>query len=472
MGSPRGTQRAASHRAARWAVLVLFLLLGRSGWAQAVSGVEGEVTCPDPPIYGEISKRPVPDYDGRGSPPKGCGDLIWIPRALLAPFYLVAEYALRQPIGATATAAEQNNWPSWLFNIFTFGPEHQGGIFPTFFIDFNLRPSVGLHFFWNSFLAANNRITADVAYGGTQWVSIAVGDRYAFSSTESIAVQVRWNRRPDSLYYGIGSSVTNTFPSRVGSDSVAGIVSYTKNVSRAVELDATAAIKRLVYQPYTCCNDPSLQQRVQAGQLPPPPGYQQNYTATSLDLRAIFDTRPQRPESQSGFRATVGVRPGVDVGQGIDGSWIRYGAQVEGFWDVTGKARVLSLGLTALFVDPFGGSTIPFTELISLGGVEPMVGFNPGRLLDRSALVAQLGWHWPVFAYLDGVASVSFGNVFDANLSNFSFSLLRLGAELGVRTTGLGNSSFQLVFGIGTETFQNGLQLTGFRFNFGVVYGL
>jgi len=469
----RGRQHAGRYRPARWAVLALALLGARCASAQVVTSTESDsFPCPSASASGDAPKRSVPDYDGRGPAPKGCGDLIWIPRFLLAPFYLVAEYALRTPIGAGATAAEQNHWPSWLFSVFAFGPDHKGGIFPTFFIDFNLRPSVGLHFFWGDFLASGNRITADLAYGGTQWVSIALGDRYTFSPTDSIAFQVGWNRRPDSLYYGIGSTVLNTYQSRVGSDSVFGTVSYTKNITRALELDATAAIRRLVYQPYACCGDPSLQQRVEAGQLPPPPGYQQNYTATSLDVRAILDTRPERPEPQSGLRATVGVRPGVNVGSGIDGSFIRYGAQVEGFWDVTGKARVLSLGLTALFVDPFGSSTVPFTELISLGGVEPFVGFNPGRLLDRSALVAQLGWHWPVFAYLDGVASVSFGNVFDAHLSNFSFPLLRLGAELGVRTQGLGASSFQLVFGVGTETFQNGLQLTGFRFAFGVVYGL
>jgi len=453
-----------------WRLLALALLAG--GSARAAEDWVAE----QPPCTGtgpvDLNRRPMPDYDGRGPEPEGCKALIWIPRFLLSPLYLVTEYALRQPIGAGATEAEKNNWPTYLINILEFGPNREGGIFPTFFIDFNLRPSVGLHFFWNDFLAKGNRITSDAAYGGTQWVSLAVGDIYKFSDTESLSGQLRWNRRPDSLYYGIGSSTLNTYQSRVGSDVILGIVTYKMLLAKLVELETAASIKRTIYQNYSCCGDPSLQQRVEAGQLPPPPGYQQNYTATAVNVKAVVDTRPPRPEPQSGIRATVGLRPGVDVGKGIDGVWLRYGAQVEGFWDVTGKARVLSLGITALFVDPLGSSTVPFTELISLGGVEPFVGFNPGRLLDRSALVAQLGWHWPVFAYLDGVASVSFGNVFDAHLQNFSFSLLRLGAELGLRTTGTGSSTFEIVFGVGTETFANGLQTTGFRFAFGVVYGL
>ncbi|HMK74455.1 MAG TPA: BamA/TamA family outer membrane protein [Myxococcaceae bacterium] len=454
-----------------WRLLALALLTGGPASAQN-EWVAEEPSPPCPSNSTDPLKRPRPDYDGRGPEPEGCEALIWIPRALLAPLYLVEEYALRQPVGAGATYAEQHPLPKWVTSLFRFGPNDEGGIFPTFFFDFNVRPSVGLHFFWNNFLATGNRISADAAYGGTQWVTLAVGDIYNFSPTESLSGQVRWNRRPDSLYYGIGSSTTNTYESRVGSDVILGIVTYKTLVAKRLELETTATIKRTVYQPYSCCGDPSMQQRVEAGQLPPPPGYLLNYTATSVNVRAVYDTRPPRPEPQSGFRATLALRPGLDVGQGIDGTWLRYGAQLEGFWDVTGKARVLSLGITALFADPLGSSLLPFTEYISLGGVEPFVGFNPGRLLDRSALVAQLGWHWPVFAYVDGVASVSFGNVFDAHLQNFSFSLLRLGAELGLRTTGTGSSTFELVFGVGTETFQNGLQLTGFRFAFGVVYGL
>ena len=66
-----------------------------------------------------------------------------------------------------------------------------------------------------------------------------------------------------------------------------------------------------------------------------------------------------------------------------------------------------------------------------------------------------------------------FGNVFDAHLSNFRWDLLRLSAELGVRTAAsLGKSSFQMVFGVGSEPFSSGLRLTSFRFALGVTYGL
>ena len=156
--------------------------------------------------------------------------------------------------------------------------------------------------------------------------------------------------------------------------------------------------------------------------------------------------------------------------QGVAGAW---GAVAGAVSDVTGKGRILSLGVLALFADPLGSQPVPFTDLVVIGGTEPFVGFLKGRLRDRSALGAQLSWRWPVFAYIDGVAGVGFGNVFDAHLSNFRWDLLRLSAELGIRTAAaLGPSNFQFVIGIGTEPFNQGLRLTSFSLAFGVTYAL
>ena len=185
-----------------------------------------------------------------------------------------------------------------------------------------------------------------------------------------------------------------------------------------------------MFREYSCCGDPTLTQRVERGELPPPPGFQENTTAAGLSFRGSFDTRA--PDvNRSGIRVGVAVAPSVDVTRGFDRSWIQYGAGIEGSWDVNGRGRILSLGVLAQFADPLGSQPVPFTELVTVGGAEPFVGFLRGRLRDRSAIGAQLSWRWPVFAYIDGVAGVSFGNVFDAHLQNFRWDLLRLSAELG-----------------------------------------
>jgi hypothetical protein len=411
------------------------------------------------------------DFRGQADPPPTAGDvLIWVPRIILLPGYLVTEYVVRVPLGALSTTAEKNDWPQWLFNFFAFGPEHRGGIFPTFFIDFGLRPSIGLHFFWNDTFVENNKFTADVAWGGDDWITLAVADRYSFNEADSLAIGARWARRPDNLYYGIGPEIDTDLRTRYGTDVVSGGIEYV-HARRGLEIKAGARLDRTVFRDYFCCNDPTLAQRVAAGELPAPPGFQENTTAASIPLRVLIDTRPSGPTHRSGVRLGAELAPAIDVTRGSDRSWLRYGATVQGFWDITGKGRVLGLGGWAGFVDPLGDQPVPFTNLVTLGA-DPFAGFVTGSLRDRSALAVQLSYNWPVFIFLDGVAAVSFGNVFDAHLRNFDLDLLRMSAELGVRTRGTGNSSFQIIIGFGTETFRQGFTLATFRFSFGVTYAL
>ena len=76
-----------------------------------VQTLPAEASSPEP---GEPTpRREVPDYRQLEPEPTSAGDvLIWVPRVLLIPAYLVTEYALRVPVGAAATEAERSNWPA------------------------------------------------------------------------------------------------------------------------------------------------------------------------------------------------------------------------------------------------------------------------------------------------------------------------------------------------------------------------
>ncbi|HET6981500.1 MAG TPA: hypothetical protein VFI53_05125 [Myxococcaceae bacterium] len=461
---------------ARILALLLLLLLGVKAFAEPVEAPSPPVSQESPedaPLADGTSQRSVPDYRGRKPPPTTTGDvLIWGPRVILFPAYLVTNYVIRAPVGGLATEAEKHNWGNAVFDFFAFGPDHKLGIFPVFLFSFGFRPSVGAHFFWDDAFAAGNNFTTDVAYGGSNWITVGLGDRYHFSKDSSLAVEARWDRRPDSLFYGIGSEVSDTFRSRWGSDHVEGSVTYIQVVHRVLRLDAKARIYRTIFRDYECCNDPTIQQRVDAGDYATPPGYGENTTAAELSFKAVLDTRPP-VGNRSGFRVGVSAAPGVDVIRGFDRSWIHYGGGIEGSWDVTGTGRVLSLGVIAMFADSLGSQPVPFYELVTVGGAEPFTGFLKGRLRDRSAIGAELSWRWPVFPYLDGVAAVGVGNVFDQHLNNFRFDRLRLNAELGIRTAAaLGASTFQFIVGIGSEPFDQGLRITSFSLAFGVTYAL
>ena len=437
---------------------------GSSNVSLAAAAVDGGTS------EGPLRERA--DFRGQADPAPNTGDvLIWVPRVVLFPAYLATEYVVRVPLGALATTAEKNDWPTWLFNFFAFAPDNRGGVFPTFFFDFGLRPSIGLHFFWDDTFVRDNKFTADVAWGGSNWITLALGDRYKFNEADSLAIGARWARRPDNLYYGIGPEIDTDLKTRYGTDVISGGIQYRHSV-RGFEVEVNPRLDRTIFRDYSCCSDPTLNERVAAGQLPPPPGFNENTTAASIPIRVLVDTRPTGPTHRSGIRVGAELAPAVDVTRGFDRSWLRYGATVQGFWDVTGTGRVLSLGVWAGFVDPLGSQPVPFTNLVTLGGNDPFAGFVAGSLRDRSATAVQLSYMWPVFIFLDGVAGVSFGNVFDAHLRGFDFDLLRMSAELGVRTRDTGNTSFQLLVGIGTQTFRQGFAVATFRFSFGVTYGL
>jgi hypothetical protein len=115
-------------------------------------------------------------------------------------------------------------------------------------------------------------------------------------------------------------------------------------------------------------------------------------------------------------------------------------------------------------------SEVPFTELTTLGGAEPMRGFVPGRLLGRSNAVADLAYRWPIWIWLDGSMHAEVGNVFDAHLSGFEPKLLRWSASLGVESAGTPDTGIQLLVGVGSETFDSGGKVNSFRLVFGTTH--
>jgi outer membrane protein assembly factor BamA len=160
----------------------------------------------------------------------------------------------------------------------------------------------------------------------------------------------------------------------------------------------------------------------------------------------------------------VGGEHDGDLRDGGRDGWVKYGGALTGAVDLDGHHRVLSLTGFVLFVDPMRRDVvIPFTELASLGGLQPMRAYLAGRLIDRSAFVTTLEYRWPVWAVLDGSIKAELGNVFDARLNDFALDLLRFSGSIGVETSGASDNPLQILFGVGSETFAQGGQIDSFR---------
>lgn len=426
-----------------------------------------------PPEKARAIKRPLPDYDGRPEPTTAGDVLLWVPRLVVSPLYLTSEYLIRKPLGGLIIGVENNRVVQKALYVFTFAGASKIGFVPTFLVDFGFLPSVGVYFFWDDALVPHNHVRVHFGTWGIDWLKIGVTDRYDVGENASAAMRFSYSRRMDNLFFGLGPDSNEDLKSRYGATTVDVGPNYEMKVAPTLMMRTAVGFRDTSFSEGTCCLNLPVQQRIRAGQLAEPPRLADGYTAGYQRAELAFDTRSKRPAPQSGIRIAADGEPAFDVSRRAGNSWLRYGGTAGAFWDVTGKARVLSLSASARFVDPMQGegTQIPFTELVTLGGDGLMRGFLPGRLIDRSAAVATLAYQWPIWVFLDGSLQASVGNVFGAGLKDFETKKLRLSTGFGFRTNNSPDHQFEVLAGFGTNTFENGAAITSFRLAVGATRG-
>jgi hypothetical protein len=409
-------------------------------------------------------KRAVPDYDGRGVAPTTPGDVaLWIPRIVFSPLYLTSEYIIRRPLGALVTAAERSHLPTVLYNFFTFGPDHKAGFAPIALLDFGFNPSVGVYAFWDDAFVKGNDLHAHGSTWGADWLAGSLTDRIHFHGKDTVSLNLTAVRRPDLAYFGTGPRSLQSSLSRFGEDRVEGGAALDVRLWRASRVETAIGVRAVSLYDGHYGSDLNIEQRAASGAFPLPDGFDRGYTAEYNRVVLALDSRRPRPAPGSGVRLELAAEQGNDVRPAPGSGWIRYGATAAGFYDVSDHGRVISLSLAALFADPLGGRSIPFTELVSLGGDKPMPGFWWGRLVDRSAAVATAEYRWPIGPFVDGLMQAAVGNVFGEHLNDVTPSLLRFSGAVGLATAGSPDSSVQVLIGFGTETFEQGGQVDSIR---------
>lgn len=414
------------------------------------------------------AKRAVPDYDGRGKKAETTEEaLLWIPRVLVAPLYLFTEYLVRRPIGAVVSAIERDKVTQRLVYILTIGPKSNIGISPSLYYDYGRQPAVGAYVWWDDAGSKRNVVRGYFATWGEPLITATLADRWELGPGTATSMRVAYTHRTDNLFYGLGPDTTNRTASRFESTTFEGGPTYEQKY-----FSASAGVRDVRYADGTCCDAPSLFDRLRKGQLPSPPRLlDKGYTSIFQTVNVAFDTRTSRRET--GARVGASGAPSFDVSETPGQSWFRYEASATGSWDIAKSGRVLSLGANAMFVDPLlgGARGTPFTELVSLGGAGPMRGFLPGRLVGRSAAVATLDYEWPIWSFLDGAIQGAIGNVFGAGLKGFDLEKMRMSAVFGIRSNSSRDHVFELLTGFGTETFAQGARATSFRLAFGATRG-
>ncbi len=417
---------------------------------------------------------------------------IWVPRVIFSPLYLVSEFVIRRPLGWLVSTAEEEEIPQKLIDLFTFGPDNNIGIIPTGLIDFGFRPSVGVYFFWNDFLVRNNKLRARAATGGTDWFLLNLADRVSLDRHHEIGVRAEFSSRPDWSFHGLGPE-SREEEARYKATQLDVGFRYDAKLWRSSGLASWVGVRDVKFDATRgAFDDPTVADEIARGRYTAPPGLDDGYTVLKSGVEAALDTRPERNLEDAPMASDFVPAPGSGVRlqlRGEQGSglreiqpvvataprnyhWLKYGATLGGFVDLTGDQRLIGLSLIADFADPLEeNGTIPFTEQVTLGGARPMRGFLEGRLVDRSSAVAQLSYEWPIWVWLDGAMHYSVGNVFGEHLDGLEAKRLRQSFGMGIRAAGSRDHAFEMLLAFGTDTFERGGEIESVRFVLGATSG-
>jgi hypothetical protein len=408
-------------------------------------------------------KRELPDYDGRGNTDAKNLDVLWLPRVLLSPLYFVHEYFVRRPIGTAFTAAERVHLNKGIERVLYLDANRDVMWFPTFFYDFGMLPSAGLSLHANHAFARDNTIHVHAATWGAHWIAAHVDDRTTWGggAFEQLAHVELW-RRTDLLFYGVGPDVTEATKARYGLLHLDANETVTRRFASESAFALTAGVRGNALRGGTAFDDPSLSDLIASGATMAPPGYDQSHFTVYGRAALRIDSRAARPRSGTGVYLELHGEQHLDV-ESAD-AWLRYGGETGVAFDLAGRQRNLKLLVATEFVDPIGRmSDVPFYELAQLGGDDSMAGFLLGWMNGRSVATAGIAYTWPVWTLLDAQLRVAVGNAFDAHLTGLAPKKLRLSADLGVTTIFARETGLQLLVGVGTETFEQGGNITSVR---------
>ena len=403
-------------------------------------------------------KRPVPRYDGRAPATPSAGEvLVWVPRAIFFPVHVVLEYGLRWPVVKLITVAEKHHLPDRVKEWFTFN-QGRAGLFPTFFFDFGLSPSLGLYFYHHDLGVRGNDLVLRAGVWPTGgWLHLAGQDSFPVFDNDAGAATVgaEFTYRPDRVFNGLGPDpvVSKRFFRLRRAEAEVGLRAVLRDLNRV------ALALRYSNTRITDGQTPS----VAAASSPfaadldrQAPGFGKTHNLIQLDVRLELDTRsPERVRTPgSGLRLELFSSAGLDPGD-VELSLLRYGGEAAAFVDLSGVNHVLALRLYCELLEPFGDRAIPITERIVLGGSEHLRGFLEGWFRGDSALVTTLDYRYPVHTLVDANLFFSLGNVFVGRFEALHAKRLAASWGVGLRTNASREVSFDLLVAFGTNRLEH-----------------
>jgi hypothetical protein len=427
----------------------------------AISWLPSPATADDSPITDsaqtrdeateEHTERTDPAfYRGRSRNTTAEEVLLWIPRVIFAPLYLVTEYIIRLPIYALLEWADRNH----VFDLIelVFNPTEDFSWTPSLSFETGGIVLPGASAEWRNMLVPGHDARLAFSFAGTDFFAASLRDRWSFGPL-FLGARGGYLTRPDRAFHGLGprsgNERTNFSETRVEAFAFVGV-----EYENYVDLEVTAGVSR---ERIGTGMEPSMQTRFPANRVP---GYGSfDLALGTLDL--TVDSR-REVEENGGVRFRAVGSYGFDPSRrGLEFTTVAL--DLEGAIEISHPDRVLAARVYWADTIPLGAEPVPFLHLATLGW-DNHRGFRWGRFRGDAALMAEVRYRYPINYFVDLQWIASAGNVFARDFSDFSWGALTASFGVGLRTRRTGADPIEATFAIGTSRFENDFAIDSVRF--------
>jgi hypothetical protein len=395
------------------------------------------------------TRRAVPDFQGpRPESPSAGQVLVWVPRVVLLPAYVVFEGVIRQPLVLTTRAIEEHHVLDWVKYLLLWRGG-RSGLLPTFIYDFGLSPSVGFFVFHDDAFGPGQYLTVQGGFWTGGWTSVQAqgGVRVLRDGSGLVSFNAQFVDRPDRVFFGVGPLTSQADLQNFRQAVVDTSLRFRATLAGPSRLSFWAGYR---HSTFGRGREPSVTLS-EMERLPGWGGYQLALAGAVLELDSRDPDRLHAGGSgvRLEARGTFAIDPSGPAPQRLH--FLRWGGEAGGFLDFTGANHVLGLRAYVEMLEQTGPSPVPFTELIALGGPLHLQGFLDGRFRGASALVVTAEYRWPVWALLDATVFLSAGNVFSEHLRDLTPAHVYLSWGAGLRSSFSRHVSADLLVAFGTN---------------------
>jgi len=381
-------------------------------------------------------------------------------KILLFPFDLPA-YAMRAvtwPIGAIIHVMEQKRFGERVFDLLS-NKEKTFWVYP--YIEGAPGPGFGggMGFVHKDLFHTGWRISGryDIRINMNQYARFAIRHDNLFRILDrrvSFRLDSTWSHENDDDYYGIGAWSTQSDHAKYRNDVIDGRIKLDWHITKPLGVGLRAGWWSGWTSSVAKGGYPGVSDQFSAAQLV---GLGKTLNYFVPEIEAWYDTRDNFSFTNRGGRYSAGFARWQSVNVS-NISYNQYDVELEHYIPLWRPSVVLMLRNKWVFKQRTGTSLVPFQLLSELDYNSPLRGFSRGRFHDRSSVLFNIEYRYPVWNVVYGVLFFDTGRVF-RRLEDFDFSNFKIDGGGGFRLhfedlalfsldIGYGGEGVKLIFGI------------------------